>query len=150
MKLLIDANVILDVLQDRKPHVLSSSIIWKLCETEQVSGYISTLTFANLVYVMRKSLSPKQIEDVFSKLHLIFSFADLTSSDLATAASKKWADFEDAIQSTIAERLHASCIITRNTKDFQNSPLPAVTPDEFIRVWKMQHAENNLNSTESE
>ena len=51
MKLLIDANILLDVLQNREKFVEESSIIWKLCETEKVEGYVSTLTFANLVYI---------------------------------------------------------------------------------------------------
>lgn len=33
MKLFIDANVIPDVLCDRKGFVENSSLIWKLCET---------------------------------------------------------------------------------------------------------------------
>ncbi len=33
MKLMIDANILLDVLQNREPHVQASSVIWKLCET---------------------------------------------------------------------------------------------------------------------
>lgn len=136
MRALIDANIILDVLQDRKPHVQSSSIIWKLCETEQLDGYISSLTFANLVYVMRKSLVPKQIKEVFEKLHLIFSFADLTASDLAEAAAREWTDFEDALQSAAAQRIHASYIITRNEKDFRDSSVPALSPDEFLEKWK--------------
>lgn len=53
MKLLIDANILLDVLQNRKPYVQVSSIIWKLCETEKVKGYVSALTFANLVYISK-------------------------------------------------------------------------------------------------
>ena len=64
MRLLIDANVILDVLQNREPHVKDSSITWKLCETRQAEGFISALTFANLVCVMRKKLNPEQIEEV--------------------------------------------------------------------------------------
>lgn len=47
MKLLIDANILLDVLQKREPYVLDSSVIWKLCETEKAKGYVSVLTFAN-------------------------------------------------------------------------------------------------------
>jgi predicted nucleic acid-binding protein len=70
MRLLIDGNVVLDVLQSREPHVAESSKVWKLCETEQAEGYISTLTFANLVYVMRKELDPEKIEDVLKKLSL--------------------------------------------------------------------------------
>ena len=42
MVLLIDTNIILDVLLSRSDFVKESSIIWKLCETEQAKGYIST------------------------------------------------------------------------------------------------------------
>ena len=68
MKLLIDANILLDVLQAREPHVKDSSLIWKLCETGEAEGYVSALTFANLVYVMRKELNPEGIHDVLNKL----------------------------------------------------------------------------------
>ena len=47
MNVLIDGNIILDVLQRREPHVEASSKIWKLCETDQVEGFISALTFNN-------------------------------------------------------------------------------------------------------
>ena len=75
MVLLIDTNIILDVLLSRSDFVKESSIIWKLCETEQAKGYISTLTYANMMYIMRKQMTPEQIEDVFRKLKLIFEFA---------------------------------------------------------------------------
>lgn len=55
MKLLIDANILLDVLQNRKPYVQDSSVIWKLCETEKVKGYVSALTYANLVYYAERT-----------------------------------------------------------------------------------------------
>ena len=40
MVLLIDTNIILDVLLSRSDFVKESSIIWKLCETEQAKGNI--------------------------------------------------------------------------------------------------------------
>lgn len=132
MKLLIDANVLLDVLQNRSPHVKESSAIWKLCETRQAEGFVSALTFANLVYVMRKELSPIKIEEVLQKLSLIFTFADLTSSDLSSAAGLQWDDFEDALQSVTAERIRADYIITRNVRDFLKSKTPAFTPAELL------------------
>ena len=61
MKLLIDANILLDVLQKREPHYKDSALIWKLCETEQAKGYVSALTFADLVYIMRKELDPEAV-----------------------------------------------------------------------------------------
>lgn len=132
MVLLIDANIILDVLLNRPDYVKDSAMIWKLCETEQMKGYVSTLTFANLVYIMRKQLDPEKIEDVFHKLNLIFEFADFSVSDLTHAADLNWNDFEDAVQSVTAERIHADYIITRNVRDFSKSRVMAFTPPELL------------------
>ncbi len=132
MRLLIDGNVILDVLQKREPHFEDSAKIWKLCETDQVQGYVSALTFANLVYVMRKELNPEQIEDVLKGLALIFQFTELSVTDMTNAAGMKWDDFEDAMQAATAERVHADYIITRNVRDFQKSKVIAFTPTEFL------------------
>lgn len=132
MKLLIDANILLDVLQNREPHVQASSVVWKLCETEKAKGYVSALTFANLVYIMRKELDPKKIEETLKALSLIFEFADFNVSDLTHAAELEWDDFEDAVQSVTAERVHADFIITRNVRDFAKSKVVAFTPSELI------------------
>ena len=132
MRILIDGNIILDVLQNREPHVVDSAKIWKLCETDQAEGYVSALTFSNLVYIMRKELSPEKINEVFKSLGLIFQFTDLTVSDLTKAAEQQWDDFEDALQAATAERIHADNIITRNVKDFKQSKIVAFTPTEFL------------------
>ena len=132
MKLLIDANILLDVLQNRENFVRASSMVWKLCETEQAKGYISALTFANLVYIMRKEMDAQRIEEVLHMLSLIFEFAELNDSDLFRAAALQWHDFEDAVQSVTAERIHADYIITRNVRDFSRSKVIAFTPDELL------------------
>lgn len=134
MRFLVDANILLDVLMNRQPHVTDSANIWKLCETGQAEGYISSLTFANLVYIMRKEINPKGIEIVLDKLSLIFHFADLTSSDLINAAKLQWNDFEDAIQCVTAKRLNADYIITRNVKDFKESDIIAITPTNMLQL----------------
>lgn len=132
MKLLIDANILLDVLQNREPYVQASSVIWKLCETEKAKGYVSALTFANLVYIMRKELEPKKIEETLQALSLIFEFVDFSASDLSRAAELNWDDFEDAVQSVTADRVHADYIITRNVRDFTKSKVIAFAPSELI------------------
>ena len=133
MKALIDGNIILDVLQRREPHIEASSKIWKLCETDQVEGFIFALTFADLVYVMRKELTPDRIQEVLKKMALIFRFTDLSVAGLTEAAEMKWNDYEDAVQSATAKHVHADCIITRNIRDYLQSTVPAYTPAEFLQ-----------------
>ena len=132
MVLLIDTNIVLDVLMNRPEFVRDSALIWKLCETEQAKGYISTLTYANMMYIMRKQLTPEQIEVAFRKLSLIFEFADFSPAVLERAVNMKWKDFEDAVQSATAESVHADYIITRNLKDFSQSKVIAFTPSELL------------------
>ena len=133
MKALIDGNIILDVLQRREPYVEASSKIWKLCETDQVEGFISALTFADLVDIMRKELTPDRIHEVLKKLTLIFHFTDLSVADMTEAAEMKWNDYEDAVQTATARRIHADCIITRNIRDYLQSTVLAYTPAEFLQ-----------------
>ncbi|MBR2256741.1 MAG: PIN domain-containing protein [Blautia sp.] len=132
MRLLIDGNIILDILQNRQPHVKDSAKVWKLCETRQAEGYVSAFTFSNLVYIMRKELTPEKISEVLRSLGLIFRFADLTAADMTKAAELQWDDYEDAMQSVTAERIRADYIITRNVKDFRKSKVVAFTPAEFL------------------
>ena len=132
MKLFIDGNILLDVLQKREPHYRDSSMIWKLCETEKDIGYVSSLSLNNLVYVMRRELNPAEIRDVLKKLSLIFHFIEVKPSDLEKAAEKKGSDYEDAVQCVSAERVDADYIITRNVRDYRESPVPALTPSEYL------------------
>lgn len=132
MTLLIDANIVLDVLQNRENFVKESAMIWKLCETEQAKGYISTLSFANIMYILRKELTSDKIEEVYHKLCLIFEFADFSSSILSKAVEMNWKDFEDAVQSATAEQIYADYIITRNVRDFTRSKVVAFTPTELL------------------
>ena len=132
MILLIDAIVLLDVIMKRLEFIKDSSVIWKLCETGKVKGYISSLTIASIVDIMQKEMDPQKIEEVLSMLSMIFEFTDLCVSDIQQAARMQWNDYEDAIQSATAQRIHADFIITRNIKDFAKSKILAFTPAELL------------------
>lgn len=132
MRLLIDANILLDVLANRQPYVKESELVWKLCETKQADGSISAITFANLIYVMRKHLDPEKIENMLEAIEMIFRIEDLTANDLRDAAACHWKNYEDAIQSVIASRINAEYIVTRNAKDYQQSSVPALPPREIL------------------
>jgi hypothetical protein len=48
------------------------------------------------------------------------------------ARSLDFEDFEDAVVATSAEAAGCEVIITRNLTDFASSPVPALTPEEFL------------------
>lgn len=132
MKVLLDTNIILDVLADRAPFAEDAATIFKLCETKQLTGVIYALSIPNIVYVMRKELERSQIESVLQKLAALFEIDDMKADDLRKAAALDIPDYEDALQSVCARRIHANYIVTRNIRDFMNSEVMAVKPSELI------------------
>lgn len=132
MKVLIDANIILDVLCKRPEFYEDSARIFKLCEVKKITGVISALSIPNIMYILRKELDADKTKEVLDNLMLIFSVADLKADDLKKAADMKFKDFEDAIQSACASRIKANYIVTRNIKDFSESKVTAIKPTELL------------------
>ena len=132
MKILIDTNIILDVMCNRKEFVEDSLKVFKCCEVQKLKGYISALSIPNIVYIMRKQLDREQIKGVLSTLTSLFSVIDLKESDLIKAAEMAFSDYEDAVQAASADRIKADYIVTRNVKDYKNSRVSAVTPTELF------------------
>ncbi len=132
MKILVDTNVVLDVLCNRPEFVEDSSRIWKYCEVNQIEGYISALTVPNIVYILRKELTPQKTEQLIQQITMIFKVADLKSTDLKSAAEMFTSDYEDAIQMCQANRIGADFIVTRNIRDFKDSKVPALKPSELL------------------
>ena len=134
MKILIDTNVILDVLCDRTDFVESSSKIWKLCEVEKIDGYISALSIPNIVYILRKELTPEKTQQIIEQLFMIFHIADLKSSDIRKAANMKISDYEDAVMIETGIREKMDCIVTRNLKDYKKAKFTVYSPEEFCSI----------------
>ena len=132
MKVLIDTNVILDVLCSRQAFLEASEKVFKLCEVNKISGYISALSIPNIIYIMRKELEPERIKEILDQLMLIFHVADLKAAELKKAAGLHFKDYEDAVQSACASRIHADYIVTRNIRDFSNSEVTAIKPSELL------------------
>lgn len=132
MKILIDTNVILDVLCNRKEFVEDSLKVFKYCETNQIMGCISALSIPNIVYIMRKELDSERIKEILITLTSLFTVLDLRETDLIKAAELEFSDYEDALQSICASRAKANYIVTRNIKDFKNSTVPAIKPSELF------------------
>jgi predicted nucleic acid-binding protein len=61
-----------------------------------------------------------------------FEVAGTTHRELKRARRLDWPDFEDAVVAAAAESYSCTHIVTRNVRDFRDSPVPALTPEEFL------------------
>lgn len=59
--------------------------------------------------------------------------ADVGDGAARRARALGFEDYEDALQAAAAESCLAEWIVTRNKTDFRNSPVPAISPGEFLK-----------------
>ena len=129
MKILIDSNLVFDVYGRRQPHYPASNHILKLARRGTVAGNISSHTLANLFYLFGKACVPFIRESLLP--HFEVTAGDSHKTQLALRAGMD--DFEDALQVAAALQCSAAFIVTRNVRDFKRSPVPALSPDEWIK-----------------
>ena len=133
MRVLIDTNVILDILQKREPFFTDSYRALRRALENDAECLISASVATDIFYVLRKSLgSAQQAKEHIDQLAQVVGFADVQGMDIHTALMRAMPDFEDAVVDAVAERSGASYILTRNIKDFTGSVVPAILPADFL------------------
>ena len=133
--LFIDTDVIIDFLIDRKPHSREAAIIFTLIDHKKLKGYVSSLTFSNLYYVLRKLESHNKVIAKLDSLSKMVNILKVDEQIIKNAISSSFPDFEDTIQYFSAlDSKKIDVIITRNTKDFRNSAIPVMTPGDYLKT----------------
>jgi predicted nucleic acid-binding protein len=132
VRIFVDTNVVLDVLLLRKPFLADSAGILTLAETGRVTGYVSTLSFPNVFYLLRRSEGERAARKAISGMRDLFTLVPLDSQITNQAIDSDIKDFEDAIQFFSALRVGADSLITRNAKDYPTGDVPIQTPAEFL------------------
>ena len=133
MRVLVETDVILDVLQKREPFFTDSYRALRRALENDAECLISASAATDIFCVLRKSLgSAQQAKEHIDQLAQVVSFADVQGMDIHTALMRAMPDFEDAVVDAVAERSGASYILTRNIKDFTGSVVPAILPADFL------------------
>ncbi|MDX2227918.1 MAG: PIN domain-containing protein [Verrucomicrobiae bacterium] len=128
MRLLIDCDVLLDVALGRTPHSRDSGSVLTWAEKNPGQSAVAWHSLANLHYLT----DGKARHFIFDLLHFV-EIAPVSTSLMQQALSLPMNDLEDAMQSVCASAFGAQLIVTRNIKDYQKSPVPALKPVDFCR-----------------
>src|SRR3990167_6664388 len=131
-KLFVDINVILDVALAREPHLKSSQRILSLMERKKIGGYISAISCATIYYLIQKGSDRKTAVAYIRNLLELLSVVEVDKKTLERGLELETKDFEDGIQIVCAQACHADYIITRDASHYKNSPIPAVSPAEYL------------------
>ncbi len=131
-KILFDANVVLDVLLDRQPHVEASAVAWAAVETGRVEGMLAAHAVTTIHYFIRKEQGNIQAKRTIAAILRVFGVAALEREAIEEALQLSCPDFEDAVTAAAARFAGCEFIVTRDPKGFRGSPVRCYTPDAII------------------
>lgn len=83
MKILVDTNILLDVAQQRAPHLADSDRVLKWCEAHPGNGFIAWHSISNVYYILEK-----QLGDASARQFITIMLEDLEVAETGTASAK--------------------------------------------------------------
>jgi len=134
LKVLIDLNLILDVLQKREPFYAASARVLACAETGVVEGIVAAHTLTTLFYLVTRDQSAARARIALTELLQFLSVASVGHATIEQALNLPTSDFEDAVQMMAAVQADAQYLVTRNVRDYKAGPLPALQPVELLAL----------------
>jgi predicted nucleic acid-binding protein len=133
MTALIDLNVLLDVIQNREPHVVASAEVLSRAVSGEFQAGVASHAVTTFFYVVRKGAGDvagrQAVEWLLKNLAIVGS----DQSDFQQALTLNMPDFEDAVLSCVAARTGCDFIVSRNEADFASSPVSCLNPATFLQ-----------------
>lgn len=131
-RVLVDINVILDVLLDRKPYAKASAAVWAAIETGTSDGLVAAHAVTTIHYLVRKEMGTTKARRVISAMLRVFGVAAVDGAVVQEALQLSFSDFEDAVTAAAARLAGCECIVTRDPKGFRGSPVRSLTPEAVV------------------
>ncbi len=137
MRILLDTNVVVDVLQQREPWHHDGEKIFLAAAMKQLTACITAKQVADIHYLTKRAFKGQAHTDdlakqVVIKLLSFIELMDVYATDCHKALGINNNDFEDAMLIAGATRESVDYIVTRNTEHFKDSAIPVLTPADFV------------------
>ncbi|TAL62131.1 MAG: PIN domain-containing protein [Bacteroidetes bacterium] len=133
MKVFVDANVLVAVLNKEYPMFSYASRVLSLNDSPKFDVYTSPACLAIALYFSEKksgnALARNKIKYLCEHIHI----ADTDQNTVNKAISnKKVHDFEDGLEYYSATASGCKCIVTEDVGDFYFSEMEVMKPKEFL------------------
>jgi predicted nucleic acid-binding protein len=135
-KVFVDTNIILDWLAKREPYFEYAKELFIKGEENEIGIQISTTSFINTQYILRKQIGKDKAKLALAAMRTICKVCPGGEKEIDLALLSSIKDFEDAFHYYSALNISADVIITRNPKDFQNSEIPIMSAEEYVKSSK--------------
>lgn len=133
-RLLLDVNVALDAILDRRPHAEAAVGLWRAIEERRATGLLPAHGVTTLFHLTARARGSAVAHHAMSDVLSVFEVAPVGRDVLRRALTLGWRDFEDAVCAMAAEEASCDFIVTRDPRGFSGSPVRALHPATALAV----------------
>ncbi|MFZ1678253.1 MAG: PIN domain-containing protein [Saprospiraceae bacterium] len=131
-KVFVDTDVIMDLLTARKPFYDHAARLFSLADRAKVRIFVSSLSFANLYYILSKQYSANQARKKLFHFKTLVTVLAVTDKIVELAMTSDFKDFEDGLQYFTATENSIQIFLTRNLRDFKAAEISVLTPEQYL------------------
>ena len=133
MKVFVDANILVSVLNKEYPLFTYTSRILSLANSDGFQIYTSPVCLAIAFYFAAKKYKSAKAKEKISLLCRHIQIAEATKSSVEKSlANKSVSDFEDGIEYYSAEESRCTCLLTEDVNDFYFAEMEVLTSEAFF------------------
>jgi predicted nucleic acid-binding protein len=129
---LVDLNVVLDVLLDRRPHAVAAARVWGVIERGNSQGFLPAHAFTTIHYLAARARGRAFARRTIDDLLRVFDVAPVDGAVIRKALSFEWPDFEDAVCAAAALASGCDTVVTRDPDGFPDPPIRVVDPETAL------------------
>jgi predicted nucleic acid-binding protein len=131
-RIFVDTNIIVDLIADRKPFSKFAIDLFNRAEKKKIKLFTSSHSISTTHYLLKKYIDEKNLRSILYDLTDYLTIISIDTEMIQKGLRSKHKDFEDALQINCAYSVEKiDCIVTRNIKDFKDSEITVLTPDEL-------------------
>ena len=133
MRVFIDANILVSVLNKEYPLFTYTSRILSLADTNKFQLFTSPICLAIAFYFAEKKYNSTLAKQKIAVLAENIGIADATASAVQkTLQNPAVNDFEDGLEYYSAEENKCTCIVTEDINDFHFSGIEVLSSNAFF------------------
>lgn len=139
MRIFLDANILISVLNKEYPLFTHTSRILSLADRKEFEVYTSPICLAIAFYFAEKKYKAEKAKEKIQILSRHINIAEATRTSVQkTLKNKSIRDFEDGLEYYAAIENNCTCIITEDRDDFYFSRIEVLTSEAFFEKYMMK------------
>lgn len=134
MNLLVDTCVYIDFLGRQAPFFEEAVQVVAAGFFGDAKLWIAGQSINDAFFVLNRYMDSQRVQQAIAESLAVFTPVALSPQDYQRAVALGWKDLEDCLMALCAEKAKANWLVTRDAKGFERSPVPAISPTDWVAL----------------